>query len=74
MDKPIIIAICAVCGAPRTCSTEDTWFFMGGPKACKHVCGRSCLVKFIEALPEDKQPLARLKQGTCHVITPLHKP
>lgn len=68
--KPIVIARCAVCEAPRTCSTEDTWFFVTTPKGPCHVCSRDCLVKFVQALPEDKPPLARLKHSGCHVLLP----
>ncbi len=69
--KPIVIARCAVCSAPRTCSTKDTWFFIGGPNAYKHVCSRECLVKFVQSLPDRAvPPLARLDRDGCHVITP----
>ena len=37
---------CAVCGSQRDLDCEDTWFFIGGPRACKHICSRACLLKF----------------------------
>jgi hypothetical protein len=46
---------CEVCGSTRDLETEDTWFFIGGPSACKHVCSRACLLKFAYSqLPEEK--------------------
>jgi hypothetical protein len=70
-QKDLVIARCAVCEAPRTVAiVADTWFFVGGPNACKHVCSRECLVKFVQSLPEQKPPVARLKYDGYHVIHP----
>ena len=69
----IIIASCAICGAPRKLSTDDTWFFIGGQKACRHVCSRECLVKFVQALPADKPPIAKVKYDGYHIVTPQRR-
>ena len=74
MDSiPKTLRKCAICGAMKDLVSNDTWFFVGGPSASKVLCGRDCLVQFINSLPEDPPPLARLKQGGCHVIIPGRK-
>jgi hypothetical protein len=37
---------CAVCGGPCHMVEGATWFFIGGPKECVHVCSRDCLVQW----------------------------
>lgn len=60
-DCPIVFARCAICGAHRDLVTVDTWFFVGGPKACKHVCSRECLAIFAQRLLLGLEGMPRAK-------------
>lgn len=45
-----IKASCVICGTVRNTVEEDTWFFVGGPHACVHLCSRKCLVEYAQRL------------------------
>lgn len=70
MDCPVLTH-CPICGASRKAVSNDTWFFVASPGGAAVVCSRACLIEFITALEQkEAPPVARLKQGTCHVILP----
>ena len=70
MDNPTLTN-CPICGAPRRMVSNDTWFFVMSAGSATLVCSRQCLIAFVNALPEKTvPPIARLKHGGCHVITP----
>ena len=59
MSYPELKASCVICGTVRDLVAEDTWFFVGGPMACVHLCSRGCLLEYSKAL----QP--KLKSVLC---------
>ena len=73
-QKPVVLARCPICNAERTLETADTWWFVATPKGPMQTCSRECLLKLLQSLPSEKgTPLAVLKQGGCHVITPRRR-
>jgi len=47
------------------------WFFVMTSNGGAMICSRKCLVKFVNALPEQEvPPIATLKNGLCKVVVP----
>lgn len=56
--SPEIRAACVICGTVRDLVADDTWFFVGGPRACTHVCSRGCLLEYAKKLQQSLQSAA----------------
>ena len=61
-----LLPICTVCGAQRNIVTEDTWFFVGGPTGCKHVCSRACLIVYARRLVSTLCPKCGRPASSLH--------
>lgn len=60
--------ICDVCGQRRDMASADTWFFLGGPMACKQVCSRGCLSRLVGELLRER-PIAELPMPALNPST-----
>jgi hypothetical protein len=63
--------MCPICKSQRGTTDVDMWFFVMTSNGGAMICSRKCLVKFVNALPEQEvPPIATLKNGLCKVVVP----